>query len=169
MRRLTLVRHAKSDWKNSDLKDFDRPLNRRGMRQAPQVARQLAAQQVRVDLMVTSPAVRALETARIFARALDYPLRRLKQDERLYLAKPKDILEVVRGVGSRVRHLMLFGHNPGLSEFAQALVRDSDLDELPTSAVYSVELDIRSWPDARLGDGLNPSLIHPKSLLDLLK
>ncbi|MGQ0836077.1 MAG: SixA phosphatase family protein [Gammaproteobacteria bacterium] len=109
--------------------------------------------------MLTSPAV----------RALDYPLRRLKGDERLYLAHPKDILEVVRGVGSRVRHLMLVGHNPGLSEFAQALTNDSDLGELPTCAVYSVELDIRSWADARFGEALNPSLTHPKSLLDLLR
>lgn len=169
MRRLTLVRHAKSDWKNTDLKDFDRPLNRRGAKQAPEMARQLAAQQVRADLMLTSPAVRALETARVFARALEYPLRRLKTDERLYLAKPKDILEVVRGVGSRVRHLMLFGHNPGLSEFAQLLTNDPELGELPTCAVYSVELDVRSWADARFGEGLNPSLQHPKRLLDLLR
>lgn len=169
MRHLTLVRHAKSDWKNSDLKDFDRPLNRRGSKEAPEMARQLAAQQVRADLMLTSPAVRALETARAFARALDYPLRRLKSDERLYLAQPKDILEVVRGIGSRVRHLMLFGHNPGLSEFAQALTNDSELGELPTCAVYSVELDIRGWTDAHFGEGLNPSLQHPKRLLDLLR
>ena len=169
MRRLTLVRHAKSDWKNSDLKDFDRPLNRRGQKEAPQMAEQLAAQQVRVDLMLTSPAVRALETARVFAQALNYPARRLKSEERLYLAKPNDILEVVRAVGARVRHLMLFGHNPGLSEFAQALGNNPELGELPTCAVYSVELDIRSWSDAKFGDALNPSLMHPKSLLDLLR
>ncbi len=168
MRRLTLVRHAKSDWKNPDLKDIDRPLNRRGTKDAPKMAAQLAARQVRVDLMITSPAVRALETARVFARALGYPLRRLKSDERLYLAQPKDILEIVRGVGSRVRHLMLFGHNPGLSEFAQALSNDPELGELPTCAVYSVELDIRGWTDAKFGDALNPSLTHPKSLLGLL-
>jgi phosphohistidine phosphatase len=169
MRRLTLVRHAKSDWKNADLKDFDRPLNRRGQKEAPQMAELLAAQQVRVDLLLTSPAVRALETARVFARALNYPPRRLKSDERLYLAQPKEILEVVRGIGSRVRHLMLVGHNPGLSEFAQALSNDSELGELPTSAVYAVDLDIRSWGDAKFGDALNPSLMHPKSLLDLLR
>jgi phosphohistidine phosphatase len=169
MRRLTLVRHAKSDWKNSDLKDFDRPLNKRGQKEAPQMAEQLAAQQVRVDLMLTSPALRALETARVFARALNYPLRRLKGEERLYLAQPKDILEIVKGVGSRVRHLMLFGHNPGLSEFAQGLSNNPELGELPTCAVYSVELDVRSWSDAKFGDALNPSLTHPKSLLDLLR
>jgi phosphohistidine phosphatase len=93
----------------------------------------------------------------------------LKSDERLYLAQPKEILEVVRGVGSRVRHLMLVGHNPGLSEFAQALSNNPELGELPTSAVYAVDLDIRSWGDAKFGDALNPSLMHPKSLLDLLR
>ena len=169
MRRLTLVRHAKSDWKNADLKDFDRPLNRRGLKEAPQMAERLAEQKIRPDLMLTSPAVRALETARVLAKALDYPLRRLKTEDRLYLAPAADILAVVRGVGSRVRHLMIFGHNPGLSAFAQSLANDRELGELPTCAVYSVELDIRSWADARLGEGLNPSLQHPKRLLDLLR
>lgn len=169
MRRLTLVRHAKSDWKNSDLKDFDRPLNRRGSKDAPEMAQELAASGVRPDLMLTSPAVRALETARIFAKALEYPTRRLKTDDRLYLAPAGDLLDVVHGVGSRVRHLMIFGHNPGLSEFAQALTNDRELGELPTSAIYSMELDVRSWTDVRFGEGRNPSLQHPKSLLDLLR
>jgi phosphohistidine phosphatase len=169
MRRLTLVRHAKSDWKHAELKDFERPLNRRGLRDAPHMAARLAEENFRPDLMLSSPAVRALETARIFASALEFPLRRLKTDERLYLAPAADILEVVRGTGPRVRHLMIIGHNPGLSEFAQSLTGDSELGELPTCAVYTMELDVRSWADAKFGDGLNPALTHPKRLLDLLR
>ena len=126
MRRLTLVRHAKSDWKNSELKDFDRPLNRRGQKEAPQMAEQLAAQQVRVDLMLTSPAVRALETARVFARALNYPARRVKNEERLYLAQPNDILEVVRSIGAATgfkRDLLaagaVFTNVPGLNTLSR--------------------------------------------------
>jgi phosphohistidine phosphatase len=169
VRHLTLVRHAKSDWKNADLKDIDRPLNRRGLREAPQMAARLAEQGSRPDLMLTSPAVRALETARVFAKALEYPLRRLKTDDRLYLAHASDLLEIVRGVGARVRHLMIFGHNPGLSEFAQALTDDSELGELPTCSVYRMELDVRSWTDVRFGEARNASLSHPRSLLDLLR
>lgn len=169
MRHLTLVRHAKSDWKNADLKDCDRPLNRRGLREAPQMAERLAAQDIRPDLMLTSPAVRALETARVFAKTLEYPLRRLKTEDRLYLGPAADILEVVRGVGSRVRHLMIFGHNPGLSEFAASLTNDPELGELPTCAVYTMELDVRSWVDVRFGEATNASLSHPRSLLDLLR
>jgi phosphohistidine phosphatase len=169
MRRLTLVRHAKSDWKNSELKDFDRPLNRRGLKEAPEMAELVAAQQLRPDLMLTSPAVRALETARVFAKALEYPLRRLKTEDRLYLGPATDILDVVRGIGSRVRHLMVFGHNPGLSEFAQSLTNDRELGELPTCAVYTMELDVRSWGDVRVGEAINASLSHPRSLLDLLR
>lgn len=168
MRRLTLVRHAKSDWKNAKLKDFDRPLNRRGLKEAPTMAQRLVEQKVHPDLMITSPAKRALETARIFAKALDYPLGRLKPDDRLYLAPPADILDVVRGVGARVQHLMIFGHNPGLSEFAQGLTNDEQLGDLPTCAVYSVEFDIRTWAEARFGAAHNPSLSHPRNLLDLL-
>ncbi|HZF27111.1 MAG TPA: histidine phosphatase family protein [Steroidobacteraceae bacterium] len=168
MKRLTLVRHAKSDWKNSALKDFERPLSRRGLKEAPGMAGQLAKQKVHADLMITSPAVRALETARIFAGALEYPLRRLKAEDRLYLARPADLLEVVRGVGTRVQHLMIFGHNPGLSEFAQELTRYAQLGELPTCAVYTMEFDIGSWPDTRYGEALNATLSQPRNFLDLL-
>ena len=168
MKRLTLVRHAKSDWKDASLKDFDRPLSRRGLREAPGMAERLADEKVQVDLMITSPARRALDTARFFAKALDYPLRRLKLDDHLYLARPGEILEVVRSVGKRVQHLMLFGHNPGLSDFAHKLTRDKELGELPTCAVYSMELNIGSWADTHYGEGRHPTLSHPKNFLDLL-
>ena len=168
MRRLTLVRHAKSDWKDASLKDFDRPLSRRGLREAPAMAERLADEKVQVDLMITSPARRALETARFFAKALDYPLRRLKLEDHLYLARPSEILEVVRRVGKRVQHLMLFGHNPGLSDFAHKLTRDKELGDLPTCAVYSMELNIASWAEAHYGEGRHATLSHPKNFLDLL-
>ncbi len=168
MKRLTLVRHAKSDWKNAGLKDFDRPLSRRGLKDAPGMAQRLAEQHVHVDLLITSPAVRALETARFFAKALDYPLRRLKSEDRLYLARPAEILEVVRGVGTRVQHLMIFGHNPGLSEFAQQLTDDPELGELPTCAVYSMEFEIDKWSQARFGAARHATLSQPRNFLDLL-
>ena len=107
MKRLTLVRHAKSDWKDASLKDFERPLSRRGLKEAPGMAERLAEQGVHVDLLITSSAVRAFETARFFAKALDYPLRQIKTEDRLYLARAAEILEVIRSVGSRVQHLML--------------------------------------------------------------
>lgn len=168
MKRLTLVRHAKSDWKNAGLKDFDRPLSRRGLKEAPGMAQRLAEQRVHVDLLITSPAVRALETARFFAKALKYPLRLLKSEDRLYLARPAEILEVVHGVGTRVQHLMIFGHNPGLSEFAQQLTDDPELGELPTCAVYSMEFEIDKWSQARFGAACNATLSQPRNFLDLL-
>jgi phosphohistidine phosphatase len=64
---------------------------------------------------------------------------------------------------------MVFGHNPGLSEFAQSLTNDRELGELPTCAVYTMELDVRSWVDVRVGEAVNASLSHPRSLLDLLR
>jgi phosphohistidine phosphatase len=168
MKRLTLVRHAKSDWKDSSLKDFDRPLSRRGLKEAPGMAQRLADERVHVDLMITSPAVRALETARFFAKALGYPSRQIKTEDRLYLARPAEILEVIRSVGTRVQHLMIFGHNPGLSEFAQHLTNDSKLGELPTCAVYSMEFEIAKWSEARFGGAINASLSQPRNFLDLL-
>jgi phosphohistidine phosphatase len=168
MKRLTLVRHAKSDWKDASLKDFDRPLSRRGLKEAPGMAERLAEQGLHVDLLITSSAVRAFETARFFAKALDYPLRQIKTEDRLYLARPAEILEVIRSVGSRVQHLMIFGHNPGLSECAQQLTHDKKLGELPTCAVYSMEFEISKWLEAHFGAGRNATLDHPRNFLDLL-
>jgi phosphohistidine phosphatase len=168
MKLLTLVRHAKSDWKNAGLKDFDRPLSRRGLKEAPGMAQRLAEQKMHVDLLITSPAVRALETARFFAKALGYPLRQVKAEERLYLAPPAEILDVVRSAGARVRHLMIFGHNPGLSEFARLLTDDPEFGELPTCAVYSMEFEIAKWSEVRFGAARNASLSQPRNFLDLL-
>ena len=94
MRRLTLVRHAKSDTSLPGQQDWDRVLDRRGQHDAPEMARRLRARKLKPDLILSSPAVRALSTASIMARELKVPAERIAQDERLYLADPKRILEV---------------------------------------------------------------------------
>lgn len=88
MRQLTLVRHAKSDWSLPGQQDWDRPLNKRGQRDAPEMARRLRARKLKPDLVLASPAVRALTTAAIMARELKVPAAQVRQDERLYLASP---------------------------------------------------------------------------------
>ncbi len=163
MKRLTLVRHAKSDWGDPRLEDFDRPLNGRGERDAPEMARRLAEAGLAPTLMVSSPAVRALATAKAFAKAFGYPVKKIRRADEAYLATPGTLLEIVRGTGGRSRHVMLFGHNPGISEFAALLSGEHDLGELPTAAVVSFSVDVRDWATLRPGAAERIFHDYPKS------
>jgi len=162
-RRLTLVRHAKSDWSDASLTDFDRPLNARGERDAPEMARRLVEAGLRPTLMISSPAARALATARVFAEAFGYPGKRIRLAEAAYLATPGELLEVVRHSGGRATHVMLFGHNPGISGFGARLAGDDALGEVPTCAVASLRVPARKWKELELGTAQRDFYDFPKS------
>lgn len=163
MKRLTLVRHAKSDWGDPSLEDFERPLNARGERDAPEMARRMVEAGLKPTLIVTSPAVRALATARIFARAFGCPARKIRHADEAYLASPGTLLEIVRRLGGRSRHVMLFGHNPGISQFATLLTGDDSLGDVPTAAVVSLAVDAKSWGDLQPGSAERVLYDYPKS------
>ncbi len=163
MKRLTLVRHAKSDWGDASLEDFERPLNARGERDAPEMARRCAAAGLKPTLIVTSPAVRALATAKAFAKVLGYPARKIRHADEAYLATPGTLLEVVRKLGGRSSHVMIFGHNPGISQFAALLTGDDSLGELPTAAVISLTADLKDWKDLAPGAATRTLYDYPKN------
>jgi len=162
-RRLTLVRHAKSDWGDASLDDFDRPLNRRGERDAPEMAQRLVAAGLVPTRIITSPARRAMTTARVFAKGLGYPPSRIVKAGEAYLATPDQLLDVVRRHGGRARHLMLFGHNPGISSFGALLTGDDSLGEVPTCAVTSFLVPVASWSELTLGAARRSFHDFPKS------
>jgi phosphohistidine phosphatase len=163
MRRLTLVRHAKSDMGLTGQQDWDRVLNRRGQQDAPEMARRLRERKLRPDLILTSPAVRALTTASIMARELKVPAARIAQDERLYLAEPNAILEVVRELGGDVRHLMLFAHNPGITDCANQLSTGEHIDNLPTCGLFTACFDLDSWAQLDWNTGLEAEFDYPRN------
>lgn len=144
MKTLTLVRHAKSSWKERSLSDRERPLNKRGEHDAPLMGQYVAKAGVRPSQIISSPAVRAWTTARIFARQLGYPVEFLQREDGLYLASLDNLLDVVATQDAGFNNLMLFAHNPGLTEFANYLVPGLT-DNLPTSGVVSVNLDSDDW------------------------
>jgi phosphohistidine phosphatase len=154
MKTLTLVRHAKSSWKDSSLSDRDRPLSKRGKRDAPEMGRRLAAAGIRPSLIVSSPAVRAWSTAKIIADEIGYPREFLQRDSALYLASVNGILDVIVSQDAGFNNLMLVGHNPGFTDFANYLVPGLT-NNMPTAGVVSVELDTDDWslydkPDVEL-------------------
>jgi len=144
MKTLTLVRHAKSSWKDNSLADRDRPLNKRGKRDAPEMGRRIAAAGIRPSLIVSSPAVRAWTTAKIIANEIGYPREFLQRDNGLYLASVNGILDVIVAQDPGFNNLMLVGHNPGFTDFANYLVPGLT-NNMPTASVVSVELDSEDW------------------------
>lgn len=163
MRRLTLVRHAKSDWSLPGQNDWDRPLNKRGQRDAPEMARRLRSRRLKPDLVLASPAVRAVTTASVMARELRVPAARVVQDERLYLATPADLLAVIHELGGEAKHLMVFGHNPGMTEFANRLSAGDQIDNLPTCGVFTALFDLSDWSALDWGSGEDAEFDYPKN------
>jgi phosphohistidine phosphatase len=143
MKTLFLVRHAKSSRDEPALPDKDRPLNDRGKRDAPKMGERLAKRGVRPGLILSSPAKRALKTAQIIAKKLDYKLADIVVDERLYATGANELLRVIRKLGAKPKSVMLFGHNPELTELAHRL--SNEITRLPTCAVAEFTFDAKSW------------------------
>ena len=143
MKTLFLVRHAKSSWDNAALPDKERPLNDRGRRDAPKMGERLAKRDVKPDLILSSPAVRALSTAEIIAEKLDYRRKDIVVMERLYAAEVEDLLDVIHRLDDKVDRVMLFGHNPEFTELAHRL--SGEIAHMPTCAIAEFTFDAKSW------------------------
>jgi len=141
---LYLVRHAKSSWKYADLDDFERPLNKRGRRNAPLMGSILKKLEAKPDLIISSPAIRASMTARIISEQINYSLENIQYDESVYAASENELLHIIAEIDDQVTKAMVIGHNPGLTSLAN-LVGDSPISNIPTSGACCIELSISSW------------------------
>jgi phosphohistidine phosphatase len=163
MKRLTLVRHAKSSWKDARLADVDRPLSGRGKRDAPRVGAFLAAQGILPDIILSSPARRARKTAQLLAGQFPGVDERILCDPALYEATAEALLERVRAFDESWQHVMLVGHNPGLTEFANLLTA-TGVDNIPTCGVMAADLPVDFWSAAAAGGGSVFLYVTPKEL-----
>jgi len=144
MKILTIVRHAKSSWKDTSLSDRERPLNRRGERDAPVMGRRIKAHGIRPSLIISSPAVRAWTTAKVVAAEINYPKEFLQRESGLYLASLDQLLDTIMSQDDGFNSLMLFGHNPGLTDLVNH-VQPRLTNNLPTAGVVSVGLQQDDW------------------------
>ena len=164
-RLITLIRHAKSDWGHPELSDFDRPLNTRGTRDAPfmgaRLAEKLDALGTHFELMLASPANRALTTARVIADAIHYPLDKIETDPDLYLASATELLHALQSVDDDIRHTALASHNPGLTTLVNSLGNQHILN-LPTCGIAILETEIDSWESLEPGTCKTLSFLYPK-------
>lgn len=161
MKRLTLLRHAKSSWKDDALPDLDRPLSRRGRQDAPRMGRRLRERGFSPDALIASPAKRARATAKAVAQELGYPVEKILRDEAIYEADLTALLRLIRHLDEAWGHVMLVGHNPGLAELAGFLA-GSPVERFPTCAVAELELDVETWSEAREACAALVLLDYPK-------
>jgi phosphohistidine phosphatase len=169
-RRLLIMRHAKSDRGTPGERDFDRPLAKRGQRDAPRMGEWLRAQGLAPDLVLASPARRAQETASKVCKVLDIETEAIQWEPRIYDATRADLIEVLMDCPADRRLVLLVGHNPGLEELLEYLVRGSGTlpggdKTLPTAAVACVRLK-GSWRKLTAGSGRVEHWMYPKGLGD---
>lgn len=160
MKTLFLIRHAKSSWDDAALPDRDRPLADRGRRDVAKMGRRLAERDVKPDLILSSPAMRALATAEVIAKTLDYKLKDIVVNGRLYAGQSDDLLDVIRELGNKLERVMLVGHNPELSELAHHL--SSEITPMPTCAIAEFTFDAKSWSDIGNVKPRQVALDYPK-------
>jgi len=154
MKSLLIIRHAKSGRDDVSLSDFERPLADRGLTDAPTMGKRLAKRGVKPDLVVSSPATRALATARLIARELDYPERQIRHESKLYAANVEDWIETLQNLPDDRSCIALVGHNPAIEELLEILAPGWTQD-VPTCAVAELQTDIPAWKD------LTPAALRP--------
>lgn len=164
-KQLLIVRHAKSDWGNAGLADFDRPLNKRGHANAPEMAERLVKQQIVPELIVSSPALRALTTAKYFAEVWGIPSDSILQESEIYEANVKSLLTVITNFDNQFNQIALFGHNPGLTDLANYL-SNGHIYNMPTSSVVIIEFPFDNWEEISANTGKVLLFDYPKSLDD---
>ncbi len=149
MKTLTILRHAKSNWSGTGASDRERGLSRRGQRDAPVMGSRIVEAGIRPSLIMSSPAVRAWKTAKIIARAISYPVEFLHREEALYMADTEGLLDLLAQQDNAFNSILIVGHNPGLTEFANRLL-PGVTDNLPTCGLVAFNVETGDW-DLRAG------------------
>ena len=163
---LYLVRHAKSSWSDSSLSDRDRPLNKRGRRSAPDMGSRLAVKGHQPDLIISSPAKRALMTAKIIAKKLDYDKSEILIDESMYFSGVGGMLKMLEGVDDHYQKVMIVGHNPAMTSLMNSLC-DAPVDNMPTCAIAVIGYNMASWSELSSADGNLLDYDFPKNTVNL--
>jgi len=156
---LLLLRHAKSSWDNANLSDFDRPLNPRGMTTAPFIGELIAEKGWQPDMILSSPAERARQTATL-AKQAGRLSAELVFEDKIYEASHLRLLEILKGVAEKVDTLLLVGHNPGMEGLVKVL--SGEMHSIPTAGLIKLTLSIDTWEDAVEGCGQIDEFVKPK-------
>jgi phosphohistidine phosphatase len=161
MKRLFLIRHAKSSWENPYTDDHERPLNTRGRKDAPEMAKRLYNLNMTPDLMISSTAERAKQTALVFSDILSFNESKIVWTDELYHASPETILKVVNSINEQYNRVFMFGHNPGFTDFVNELA-SVKIDNIPTCGIAVIQVK-GSWETLTFGQGVLHHFDYPKN------
>ena len=151
MKSLLIVRHAKSSWDLTSLEDIDRPLNDRGKHDAPEMAKRLLREKIRIDAFISSPAKRAKKTAQLFIHEFKRSKDEIIYIDQLYNAHVADFYKVLGSVDESWNAVAVFSHNPGVTDFANSLT-SVQIDNIPTCGIFAVKVNIEKWEDFEQAD-----------------
>jgi phosphohistidine phosphatase len=146
MKSIILIRHAKSSWANDALNDFDRPLNERGKKEAPEMANRLVRNKISIDQFLSSPARRAKKTARLFIKEFGRDENEIIFSPELYHAATQTFVKVISGLNDDLNIVAIFSHNPGITEFANMLT-EFQIDNMPTCGIFAVKAFTDQWSE----------------------
>ena len=161
MKKLLLLRHAKSSWEDTSLSDFDRPLNERGLRAAPIIGEYMREKKIRPDLIICSPAKRTRETIALVLEAAGIETE-LRYDERIYEASVGQLVEIISQIEDDKTEVMLVGHNPGFENLLERLTGESV--RVPTAALARIALNSEKWNEAATHAGQLEMFVKAKEL-----
>ncbi len=161
MKTVFLVRHAKSSWKDTSLDDIDRPLNKRGQRDAPFMGKLLRGRGVVPDRLISSPANRALTTAQHFAKAFGMDKGSVLVEESLYESYPDAIQSLIQGLDGELKTVLLFSHNPTLTTFVNRYASDY-IANVPTCGIVQLESRVDQWSDFAPDTAKVKAFYYPK-------
>ena len=160
---LHIARHAKSSWDYEDISDIDRPLNSRGINNAYLMAKRFTARNQLPDLLITSPANRALYTAVIYARVLKLSWDKIMLNKNIYMSNAKEIINLIESADNKYISIMVFGHNPTFTVLANHFLKDQ-IDNIPTAGIVSLTFKENTWEN--IGNAVPPKVYfdYPKKI-----
>jgi len=162
MKTIFINRHAKSSWDHPDLSDFDRPLNKRGLKDAPEMGKRLSDKNEGIQLFISSPANRAISTARLMAGEIGYPQDKIQELQDIYHASARTLLDIVNRIQDDYNRVILFGHNPGFTDLAENLTGEY-LGNVPTCGICKIEFQVESWNEVGFENGILKYFDYPKN------
>ena len=164
MKTILLLRHAKSDWDNPALADFERPLAKRGLKDAPRMGAVLSSFEIAPDRILASPARRAKETAELVAEACGYK-KAIEWHEAFYGGNAEDLIAALQRLPNSVEQVLLVGHNPTMEETVSSLISGDEgqpIIIMPTAALACLQVDVRDWAELELGEGVLQWFLIPR-------
>lgn len=152
MKTVVLIRHAKSDKKTKNLRDIERPLNKRGLKDAPTMSQALKRNQFIPQLIITSPAERAMKTAKLIAKEMDINEEAILSDPTLYMESKSTMLNTIKQIDDKFDIVFLVSHNPGLTDLVNYISLET-IENVPTTGIAVIQIDSQTWKEVDMGNG----------------